>query len=119
MSGTHHGPSGQNPYDPRPYVAYAPGQVPYGPPPDHPEATKVLILGVLGFALCQVLSPFAWVTGSRVRREIAASGGRVGGDQIVTIGWVLGIAGSIIAIVGLLALVGYVVVIALAVGSSL
>ncbi|WP_408896740.1 hypothetical protein ACJ5H2_17625 [Nocardioides sp. R1-1] len=109
---------GTNPYDPRPYPVYGQGGQYFGPPPDHPQATMVLILGILGLALCQVLAPFAWVMGGRVRKEIAASNGAVGGGQMATIGWVLGIVGSCLLLLGLLAFVAYIVVIVIVVGAS-
>lgn len=80
---------------------------PYGPPPqqpywvrppDHPQSTTVLILGILGLALCQVLGPFAWVMGNRVVREIDAAGGRVGGREQANIGRILGIVSSVLLI---------------------
>ena len=60
-----------------PYGSYPPNQ--YGPPPygfgapEHPQATTVLILGILGLVLCQLISPFAWIMGNRVVAEIDAS----------------------------------------------
>ncbi len=88
-----------NPYDPY-QPPSGPGQpgVPYVPP-DHPQAMTVLIMGVLGIALCQLLAPIAWVMGARAKREIAESGGRLGGNTAVTVGWALGLAGSILLIV--------------------
>jgi hypothetical protein len=75
------------------------GQQPYYPPPDHPQAVTVLILGILGLVLCQVLSPFAWVIGNRALREIDASGGRLGGRGQVNAGRICGIVGSVLLIV--------------------
>ncbi|TYL45810.1 DUF4190 domain-containing protein [Nocardioides sp. BGMRC 2183] len=92
--------------------------MPYGPPPDHPEASKILILGILGFALCQVISPFAWTMGNRVKQEIETSGGRWGGQQYVTVGRILGIVGSVMLLVGLLAMVAYVAIIVIAVAAG-
>ena len=64
----------------------------YGPPaPNHPQATTVLILGILGLVLCGIIGPFAWVMGNRVVGEIDASGGRWGGRSEANIGRVLGI----------------------------
>jgi Na+/H+-translocating membrane pyrophosphatase len=76
-----------------------PGQpgVPYVPP-EHPQATTVLVLGILGLALCQLIAPVAWFMGSRARREIAESRGRLGGGTQVTIGWALGLAGTLLMI---------------------
>ncbi|GAA1505340.1 DUF4190 domain-containing protein [Nocardioides humi] len=109
---------GPNPYDPRPYPAYGQGGPFYGPPPDHPQATMVLILGILGLVLCQAVSPFAWVIGGRVRKEIAASNGTLGGGQMVTIGWVLGIVGSCLLLALLALFVIYIVIIIVAIGAS-
>ena len=81
---------------------------PYGPPPvgfgapEHPTATTVLILGILGLVLCQVISPFAWVMGNRVVREIDASAGRLGGRSMANAGRICGIVGTALIAVGLL-----------------
>lgn len=100
-----------------------PGYQPYqqGPPPtwgapDHPQATTILILGILGLVVCQLCSPFAWVMGARAKREIDASGGRIGGRGAVVAGYVMGIVGS--AILALSVLVVVVVVVVAIVGAS-
>jgi hypothetical protein len=63
-------------------------------PPAHPQATTVLVLGILGIVVCQVLGPVAWVMGNRVVAEIDAAGGRVGGRTEATVGRVLGIVST-------------------------
>ena len=71
----------------------------YGPPaPNHPQATTVLILGILGLVLCGIIGPFAWVMGNRVVGEIDASGGRWGGRSEANIGRVLGIVVTLLMI---------------------
>ncbi|HYG92940.1 MAG TPA: DUF4190 domain-containing protein [Nocardioides sp.] len=113
-------PPGQpNPYQPQGYSPYggAPGQPPFIAP-DHPQASTVLILGILGLAVCQVLGPFAWVMGNRTVREIDASGGRMGGRSQANIGRVLGIVASALLILSVLALVVYVIALVVFVGSS-
>jgi len=86
---------------PPPYGGY-PAQ-PYAyPPRDHPSSTTVLVLGILGLVVCQVLSPFAWVMGNRVVREIDASAGRLGGRSMANAGRICGIIGTILIGVGLL-----------------
>lgn len=105
--GPEDGPPRPHPYQPyQPYVpqpspyggygGYGPTGVPWGPPPDHPQATTSLVLGILGLVLCQVLSPFAWVTGGRTVREIDASGGRLGGRSNANAGRICGIVGTVI-----------------------
>ena len=80
------------------------GYPPYGyGPPDHPRASTSMVLGILGLVLCQVVAPFAWVTGRQALREIDASGGRWGGRGQAQAGYVLGIVGTVIlglAVVG-------------------
>lgn len=85
-----YGPPGQAPPG---YGAYGP------PPPKHPQAITVLVLGILSIVVCGLVGPFAWSMGNRVMSEIQASGGRWGGDSEVTIGRVLGIVST--ALLGL------------------
>ncbi|AYF79535.1 DUF4190 domain-containing protein [Nocardia yunnanensis] len=84
----------------------APGYYPQtyfgGPPPDHPQAVVVLILGILSLVFCQLIGPVAWVMGSRARKEIQASGGAVGGSGMVNAGWICGIIASSLMILAVL-----------------
>lgn len=79
---------------------------PYQPPRDHPQATTALVLGILGLVLCGVLAPFAWVIGGRAVREIDASGGAIGGRSQANAGRVLGIVGSVLLLLAVVATVG-------------
>lgn len=109
------GPYGGGPYPPNPgYPAYG-----YPPAaPDHPQTTTVMILGILGLVLCQVCAPFAWVMAGKARREIAAAPpGTYGPSTGVTVGYVLGIIGTVLMIVAVLFLVIYFVVIIAVLGS--
>ena len=81
----------QAPYPP---PAYLP------PPPAHRQATTVLVLGILGIAVCGLCGPFAWTIGNRVVAEIDASGGALGGRQEANIGRILGIVATVLLIVG-------------------
>ncbi len=54
------------------------------------------MLGILGLVLCQVLSPFAWVMGNRVVREIDASQGFTGGRGNANAGRICGIVGTVL-----------------------
>ncbi|MFF0544751.1 DUF4190 domain-containing protein [Nocardia thailandica] len=94
---------------------------PYGyrpPPPDHPKASTVLILGILGLAVCQVVAPFAWIMGRRTLAEIDASGGTLGGRSNAQIGYILGIVGSVFLIFGLLVTLGAVLIFVLSVSAG-
>jgi hypothetical protein len=121
-------PPGQSPYGEQPpsgppYSSQPPtGQPPYGAPPpgaygqpgysmvqDHPKAVTVLVLGILGLVLCQVLSPFAWVMGNNVVREIDANPGYYGNRGTANAGRICGIVGTVILGLSLLLVVGFVI----------
>jgi uncharacterized membrane protein YjgN (DUF898 family) len=102
-----------------PYGNYPPN--PYGPPPpygfatpEHPQATTVLILGILGLVLCQVISPFAWVMGNRVVAEIDASNGQLGGRGQANAGRICGMIGTLLVGLSLLIVAAAVVIILIA-----
>jgi hypothetical protein len=114
-------PPAQPPYGDYPVHPY--GQPPYGQPPyggfaapDHPQAMLVLILGILGLVMCQVISVVAWVMGNRVLAEIDASGGRVGGRSTANAGRICGIVGT--ALLGLYLVAGIVGLVAILVSVS-
>ncbi|MGV9414252.1 DUF4190 domain-containing protein [Nocardia sp. NPDC003693] len=79
-------------YPPYGYPAYPH----YGPPPDHPQATTVMVLGILSLVLCQLLGPVAWIMGAKARREIDYSGGQIGGRGNVQVGYICGIISTCI-----------------------
>ena len=109
------------PPPPPPYGSYPPNQ--YGGPPqafapEHPQATLVLILGIVGLVVCGIVAPFAWVMGSRVVREIDASNGQLGGRSTANAGRICGIVGTILIGVGLLAGVAAVIFVLVAASTS-
>jgi uncharacterized membrane protein YjgN (DUF898 family) len=82
---------------------------PYRPgAPDHPQATTVLVLGIVSLVVCGLAGPFAWAMGHRVVREIDASNGGYGGRSNAQVGMVLGIVGTGLLALGLLLMVGVV-----------
>ncbi|GAB4589655.1 DUF4190 domain-containing protein [Nocardia sp. IFM 10818] len=80
-----------NPYPEQPFPGYR-------PPADHPQATTILVLGILSLTCCQLLGPVAWIMGHKARREIDRSGGMLGGRGNVTAGYVCGIVGTCLMI---------------------
>ncbi|MFD3703439.1 DUF4190 domain-containing protein [Nocardia sp. NPDC058658] len=78
----------------------------YQRPPEHPQATTVLILGALGVAFCGFCAPFAWIKGRSVLAEIDASGGQLGGRSQASAGHVMGIVGTVLLGIMLLTMVG-------------
>lgn len=105
----------QQPYPQAPYN-YAP------PAPAHPSANTAMILGIIGLAgimacggITLVLSPFAWAMGSKAVKEIDANPTVYGGRGSAHAGKVMGIIGTILLILGIVVVVGF---IALAVATS-
>lgn len=115
-------PGPQPPYGQPPYGEPS-GQPAYGAPvppgyalpaaPDHPNANTAMVLGLVGLVgtfVCGItifLCPFAWVLGARVKREIDASGGTLGGRDKAMVGYVTGIIGTVLLVLGVLALVAF------------
>ena len=88
-------------YGPPAYGAYGPP-----PPPHHPQATTVLVLGILGIVVCGLVGPFAWTMGNRTVQEIDASGGRWGGRTEANVGRILGIVATALLVLSLVFVVG-------------
>lgn len=84
------------PYSTNPYGGYG------DPTHDHPQATTVLVLGIVS-VFVGLLGPVAWYLGSKAKKEIEASGGRLGGMQSVQIGWILGIVMTVLLIITVVA----------------
>jgi hypothetical protein len=99
------GDQGQQP--PGGFASYPPPYAPpvqggYGQQPqNHPNATTALVLGIVGVICCALTAPFAWVMGKKAMDEIDASGGRVGGRGNAQAGYVLGIVGTILLVLGI------------------
>lgn len=97
-------PPGQQGYGQPPYGQQYPPQAPVRYAPDHPRATTVLVLGILGVVVCGLLAPFAWAMGRSTLREIDASHGGYGGRGAANAGYILGIIGTLLLAFGLLVL---------------
>lgn len=76
-----------------------------GVPPKHPKATQVLILGILGLVCCSILAPFAWIQGKNVHAEIQANPAQYSGESEANIGKILGIVGTVLLVISLIATV--------------
>lgn len=77
---------------------------------DHPLAMNVLVWGILGVCCCAVGGPIAWIRGRRVLRDIAASGGTMGGRSAALVGYVLGIISTLNTILFIVVGVAYLVI---------
>ncbi len=76
-----------------------------GAPRNHPDGTKVLVLGILSVVLCQILGPFAWSSGNKALREIDASPSSYANRGSVQAGRILGMVASILLILSIVIVV--------------
>lgn len=113
-------PYGQVPPPPPPPPAWQPGQPApnqfayQAPPPTPGNATAALILGIVGVVMCPVVASIpAIILGRTAVKEIDASQGRLGGRSSAQAGFILGIVGTVIGLLGTVALIGL-----FAIGSS-
>lgn len=106
------------------YQPMAPGYSanPYGAggyPAEYPNGTTILLLGILGLIVCQVLSPIAWVMGHNARKAIASTPGVQYSNQgSVTAGWVMGIIGTVLLILTVVLFVVFILIGIAAAGST-
>jgi hypothetical protein len=110
----------------QPYGQQPPAQPPYGygypgqAPVSHPQATSALVLslvGLIGFFVCGlplVLSPFAWRMGTRAVREIDANPGMYGGRDQANAARIIGLIGTVLLAIVVLAFVAAFAVLAIA-----
>ncbi|QIG45694.1 DUF4190 domain-containing protein [Nocardioides anomalus] len=85
---------------------------------DHPQATTVLILGIVSIVVCGLVGPFAWVMGNRVVGEIDASGGQYGGRSSANAGRIIGMIVTILLGLSLLFVVAVVIIAVIGVSTS-
>lgn len=106
----------------QPYPPYyaPPG---WASPPDHPRSTLALVFGLIGliggFTTCFgfVFAPFAWAIGAKAVKEIDAAPGQYSGRGNAQAGKVLGIIGTVLLVIAVLAVAGL-ITLAIAADSS-
>lgn len=86
---------------PFPPPGYPPMPGGYYPAPPHPQSMTALILGIVGLLCCALASPFAIWLGSKSMKEIDASGGQLSGRGQAQAGFILGIVGAVIWVLGI------------------
>jgi hypothetical protein len=93
--------------------------------PDHPSATTAMVLGIISLAgvvfcggLTLILSPVAWVVGAKAVREIDATPGRYSGRDRAQSGKIMGIIGTVLLILGVIAIILFVAVFAVSGSNS-
>ncbi|RLV56424.1 DUF4190 domain-containing protein [Aeromicrobium phragmitis] len=92
---------------------YAPGG--WQPAPKHPQATLAMVLGIVGLVggfvcgLPLLAAPFAWYIGGKAVKEIDADPQQYSGRSEASTGKILGIVGTVLLALVLLAIVFIVV----------
>jgi hypothetical protein len=67
------------------------------------KATTALVLGIIGLVCCGLCAPFAWYIGSAEMKQIKAGLSSQAGKSFAQIGMILGIIGTILFILGIIA----------------
>ncbi len=86
--------------------------------PENSQATTVLVLGILGLVLCQVLGPFAWSMGNKELAAIDAGRRPPENRGTAQAGKVLGIIATVLLGVGIAFAIGMIVLFAIAAASA-
>ena len=119
-------PPQQPPQQPPPPYGYG-YQQPYQPPvPNHPSTMTALVLGIIGLAgiltcggVTLVLSPFAWAIGGKAVKEIdAAPPGTYAGREQANAGRIMGIIGTVLLILGVIAVFAFIALVVALGGDS-
>jgi hypothetical protein len=87
--------------------------------PEATQATTILVLGILGIVICQVLGPFAWVMGNKELAAIDAGRRPPENRGTANAGRILGIIGTVLlALVPIILILIFVLAIPVAVINS-
>jgi hypothetical protein len=73
--------------------------------PEASQATTVLVLGIIGLVLCQILGPFAWVMGNKELEAIDAGRRAPENRGTANAGRILGIISTVLLGISLVLLV--------------
>jgi hypothetical protein len=95
---------GAQPYGAPQYGAPQYGGDPYGAPmqKDHDRATLIMVLGILSIVCCGLFTGIpAIIMGRQATQQIDASGGALGGRGKVQAGFICGIIGTVLSVLGI------------------
>lgn len=73
--------------------------------PEASQATTILVLGIIGIILCQVLGPIAWVMGNNELAAIDAGRRTPENRGTANAGRILGIIGTVLLALSILAVI--------------
>ena len=90
-------------------MTYPPQQPYYQGYPEASQSTLILVLGILGLVICQVLSPIAWYLGNQELTGIDTGRRDPAGRNTANAGRILGIIGTVLLIIGVIALIFFLV----------
>ena len=91
-------------------VTYPPQQPDYQSYPETSQSTVILVLGIMGLVVCQVLAPVAWYMGSQEVTAIDTGRRDPSGRGSANAGRILGIIGTVFLIIGVLAFFFFLIV---------
>ena len=69
------------------------------------RGTMILVFGILGIVFCPLFAPAAWIMGNGDLTQIRAGAMDPEGESMTNAGKILGIIGTILAVLGLLIVV--------------
>lgn len=74
-----------------------------GPPQNHPRAVLTLVLGILSIVCCGLFTGIpAIILGRKGLAEVDASGGTIGGRGMLQAGFICGIVGTVLSVLGVI-----------------
>ncbi len=76
----------------------------------------ILVFGILGFLICQIFAPIAWLMGRADLREMEAGRMDPTGKGLTQAGMILGIIGTILIALSLFLFIVWLIFIGIAVG---
>ena len=91
-------------------VTYPPQQPNYQGYPEASQSTVILVLGIMGLVVCQVLAPVAWNMGNQEVTAIDTGRRDPSGRGTANAGRILGIIGTVFLIIGVLAFFFFLIV---------
>ncbi len=84
----------------------------------HPQGTAILVLGIVGILVCGIAAVIALVMGNKALKEIDANPGAYNNRQNVVIGRILGIVGTVLWGIGIIAYAIFFIAVLSQAGSS-
>ena len=92
------------------------GMYPQQQYPEASQATTALVLGILGIVVCGILAPFAWSMGNTELAAIDAGRRDPTNRSTANAGKILGIIGTVLLILGVVAVIGLLLILVIGVG---